>query len=244
MHPINCEINKFINIMKLLIVLLSLSILFFNSCEKEDFRNNELVDNIPIETGTFIDERDGHEYKWVKIGNQTWMAENLAYKTNEGSWVYNNDNSLVDEFGRLYTYRVANIACPEGWHLPTLCMDLSDPSKCEWYQLIKYISDSIWSKNKLFNWGSAGTYLKTNSQWAEDESGTNDFGFSALPGGAGIIYNQEAQFNYLYYHGYWWSSSEYSESDGYSISLYSNSIGINQYHFNKNFAFSIRCIKE
>jgi uncharacterized protein (TIGR02145 family) len=225
------------------IILLSLLILV--SCQKEDFDNNELIDKIPIETGTFIDKRDTTEYKWVKIGNQTWMAENLAYKTNEGSWAYDNDNNLINKFGRLYTYRAAQLACPKGWHLPTLCENLSDLSKYEWYQLIKYVSDSTWSKNNAsFNWENAGTYLKEKSQWIEDGSGTNNFGFSALPGGTRMIYNQKAQFNYLYYHGYWWSSSEHSSSDGYSVSLYFNSTGINQYHFNKNFGFSVRCIKD
>ena len=90
------------------------------------------------EVGTFTDSRDGKTYKWVKIGKQVWMAENLAYlpvvsTSAEGSlidpyyYVYDYEgsdvataksNSAYSTYGALYNWPAAVEACPSGWHLP------------------------------------------------------------------------------------------------------------------------------
>ena len=70
-------------------------------------------------TGTFEDPRDGIVYKNVKIGEQTWFAENLAYNTNNNSSEIEYDPSHVAKFGRLYVWEDAAEACPPGWHLPS-----------------------------------------------------------------------------------------------------------------------------
>ena len=73
----------------------------------------------PNETGTFKDERDGQVYKWVKIGKQIWMAQNMNYITDCGCWSYNDDASNRNKYGLLYNYYQINYACPKGWHVPT-----------------------------------------------------------------------------------------------------------------------------
>ena len=71
------------------------------------------------ETATFTDPRDGKVYKTVKIGNQTWFAENLAYKLNTPAFLSNNrDSSAVTKFGYFYTWEEAKQVAPPGWHLP------------------------------------------------------------------------------------------------------------------------------
>jgi uncharacterized protein (TIGR02145 family) len=65
--------------------------------------------------GSFTDKRDGKVYKTVQIGDQTWMAENLAFNTGgKGLWKKN-----VDKYGYLYNWETAKYACPSGWHLPS-----------------------------------------------------------------------------------------------------------------------------
>ena len=83
---------------------------------------------------------------------------------------YNNDAANVAAYGRLYNwFAVTNVAglCPNGWHVPT---------DGEWTALEDYITA------QGFN-GTEGTALKSTSGWSSGGNGTDDFGFSALPGG-------------------------------------------------------------
>ena len=77
---------------------------------------------------TFIDERDGQQYSFIKVNDLLWMAQNLNYET-DGSFCYDNIAANCDELGGLYNWSSANTSCPEGWHLP---------NDDEWASLFKY----------------------------------------------------------------------------------------------------------
>src|ERR1700756_4772515 len=78
------------------------------------------------QTGSFKDERDGQTYKTVTLGKQTWMAQNLNFKTTDGSYYYNDDPKNGETYGMLYSFNVLKDACPKGWHIP---------SDAEWEEL-------------------------------------------------------------------------------------------------------------
>ena len=128
-----------------------------------DFGGNsgEPVDPATVVKGTFTDERDGKTYKTVQIGKQTWMAENLNYKTS-GSRCYDKKNANCEKYGRLYTHAVAQNACPNGWKLPT---------GKQWAKLLN-IDVSLFNLVGMFKYFSSD--INTND---------DPYGFNVLPGG-------------------------------------------------------------
>ena len=210
-------------------------------------------DNEPplVEQGEMTDERDGQVYKTVKIGTQTWMAENLNYaypkqdsSSDSVSWCYNNEPDSCAKYGRLYTWDAAMNSCPQNWHLP---------SYGEWDVL-----------TALANYEP--NYFKSTSGWSEDGNGSDIFGFGVLPGG---IYKGEkgmyggdkewirnaSNAEYLDY-GYgditiFWTTAEttyildyytYDHAEAFSFSSINDGYPILAIH--KSWGLSVRCVKD
>jgi uncharacterized protein (TIGR02145 family) len=170
-----------------------------------------------------------HSYKTVKIGKQTWMAENLNIKTGV-SWCYGKNESNCKKYGRLYDWATAKGACPSGWHLPT---------REEWEELIEAIGGDD---------DFAGKKLKSKTGWGGHEgsgNGTDDFGFSAMPGGAR---HPESGFMGIDSLGGWWSATERGE-DGLGARYLWTTIASDREDMRgsddeKNLSMSVRCVKD
>ena len=217
----------------------------------------EAEDN--CEYGELKDERDGKTYKTVKFGNQWWMAENLNYADSAKtpslkgkSWCYGDEPDNCAKYGRLYTWAAAidsvalatdsenpqdcgymksskNILpdvvhgiCPDGWHLP----DYRDFSN----MLVHVGGYSI-----------AGTVLKSQSGWNDGGNGTDTFGFNVLPAGIRI---EDGSFDGLGDGTDFWSATESDLEQAFSLyASYENEYsGVMDYA--KNYAFSVRCVKD
>ena len=74
--------------------------------------------NVPVKT-SFTDPRDGQVYGIKKLGNLTWMKENLRFDVPDASWCFDDNDENCGELGRLYTFQAALKACPSGWRLPS-----------------------------------------------------------------------------------------------------------------------------
>jgi uncharacterized protein (TIGR02145 family) len=164
---------------------------------------------------------NGQTYKTVKIGSQTWMAENLNYAT-DSSWCLENDehNCTNKGKGRLYTWEMAMIVCPSGWHLP---------SSGEWDDLVYFVGGV----------SGSGKKLKTTTGWDSNGNGTDEFGFAAVPTGERV----GSGFGNLE-HAYWWTSSENDDAKAYYQRMYNYSNDMGRSYETKRNGHAVRCLKD
>ena len=231
----------------------TLSDMFIYTCTDNEWRS----------TARFRDSRDSNVYKTTVITKMVWMAENLNYAylqpTNlfdSSSFCYDNDPTYCDKYGRLYLWsaamdsagvfpnnRVKNCGygvycsdnrpvrgvCPEGWHLPTIE---------EFNKMMSVTGDPE----------TAGLTLKAEDGWQPNDDivwgggGVDIYSFTALP--SGVMFARSGFNN----EGLWtsfWTSTEYNKENAYYISLdiYTKII-TDHFDFNKDYALSVRCVKD
>jgi len=205
----------------------------------------------------------GQRYRTVKIGEQTWFAENLNYAV-EGSKCYgeggeifvgygifvNSDNDTIPvpimetlspdkvqdnctKYGRLYDWATAIAVCPPGWHLP---------SRADWEALSDYVQDDSGCSSSC-----NAEKLKATSGWndinGKSGNGTDEYGFSALPGGG--MDSESMIFSGVDRIGRWWSAEALNSDYAYCrIMTQEEGQGAYWWYADKPHLYSVRCLQE
>ena len=213
-----------------------------------------------------VSDIDGNIYNTVLIGEQCWMKENLKTTTYRngvpipnvvdslqwgsityGAYVwYDNDISWKEPYGGLYNWFTGidtNGLCPEGWHVP---------SHDEWLALTDFIGDWIPPYGDMLkscrqvNSPLGGDCLTSeHPRWEAygDYYGTDDFGFSGLPGGN--RYFEDGLFSFIGEVGFYWSTTEFPSVQNaaqLTALLYNYDLVAHSYRHH-NEGFSVRCLK-
>jgi uncharacterized protein (TIGR02145 family) len=186
---------------------------------------------------SFTDSRDGQSYDVVKIGNLSWMAENLNYAT-EMSVCPDGDSRNCKRLGRLYTWVDAKTVCPDGWRLPT---------KEDFESLVGATSeDAAQSLSPSLalspSQSRAGAALKASDGWFKKGNGSDDFGFNALPAG---YRGADGKFDGIGGYAYFWSATEDAEnreSNAFYLFLSFSSEAASINAFAKEDYRSVRCV--
>lgn len=175
-----------------------------------------LLSAISCSRDTVLSDPQGNVYETITIGHQEWMAGNLKYDVGEDCYCYNDDRSLCEKMGRLYTWRSANMAAEaiRGWHLPL---------REEWEELIEYCGvDSVGYERIVSD--SVGF----QPQW------------SGVRTSEGIFKGME--FNGVNY----WSAStaDTNAALAYSVAILSHLRIISPHNYPKGNACSVRLIRD
>jgi uncharacterized protein (TIGR02145 family) len=199
---------------------------------------------------TPVIDSDGNIYSTVVIGDQIWIAQNLkTTRLSDGTnipmvadnvawyslttpgycWYRNDEGTNKGLYGALYNWYTVNTGklCPEGWHVP---------SEEEWATLESFVGGEY----------TAGGILKergTEHWGSPNVDASNDYGFTALPGGyrTGLYIGS---FRTKRFYGWWWTSTEIDVSGARGrLMTYDDSESVPGTAFKKN-GYSVRCIKD
>lgn len=164
------------------------------------------------------DNRDSSFYNVTKIGNITWMVDNLKFKT---------DSSIASNYrttnsGNLYQWKDVGRVCPDGWRVPL---------KEEWEDLV----------NQAGGLSVAGKKLKSATTWNNDGNGDNDLGFSALSAGfAAPTYKEAHEEGNL---AMWWTYSMSNPEEAIVVKIQANSDSVIFEPMKLNYSLSVRCVR-
>jgi len=211
-----------------------------------------------------LDERDGKIYQTIKIGDQWWMAENLAYlpsvvgpgtgsSTEPYYYVHGYDGTDIDaaktyeyyvfnsysSFGVLYNWPAAVTDCPSGWHLPT---------DAEWSTLTNYLIDNGYGYDgsgddiaySMASEGYSWPFYDIPGTPGYYHESNNSSGFTALPGG----FRYDLGFRFAGRLGYWWSSSEASSNEAWMRYLAYAGSKVSRASQLREFGYSVRCVRD
>ena len=229
--------------------------------------------NPEIAYGTMTDPRDNKEYKTIKIGNQTWMAENLNYYDKENpslkskSWCQskpngdhdaNGENAATCEVtGRLYSWAAA---IDSAKLYTDKSLDCGDGKECILPVTVQGICPDGWHLPDTSEWRTlfnavggqsiAGKFLKSQTGWINKGNGTDAFGFSALPAGRRYLFksfdgDDYNTFNYVGEIAFFWTSSEmHNKGSAYRIYLSDDSDFASRDFSGAKLGHSVRCLKD
>ncbi len=240
--------SKSLKIIMLFSVFL-MGMLFLASCDKDD-------EQTPPDTVKYgsVTDADGNRYKTIVINDQEWMAENLktthyddgapiANVTDDSEWSnlstaaycwYDNDPSYKDKYGAIYNWYAVDRGglCPAGWRVAR---------NEDWNNLMFFLQSQGHS-------GDEGKVLKATSGWdthsnGRDGNGTDEYNFSALPGGfrhgsTGMTVGEGTNAHF-------WSSSisDPEETSAWTRSIYNNTDNARVNSTSHEVGYYVRCIK-
>jgi uncharacterized protein (TIGR02145 family) len=191
-----------------------------------------------------LDERDGQTYNTVQIGDHCWMAENINIDIigSINKSCYQGLESNCDTYGGLYNWADVNPSspdyshiCPQGWYVPSVY---------EWCDMLSFLDNTVECSlpgSGNYSGTDIATKLKNTTGWPN--GGTNESGFSALPGGCLWWNSGIPNWSVLTMASFWTSTPALPSDYVWGFEIYDDESGINLTVDTKLNLNSVRCIK-